>query len=128
MIQRSDPKAHVRHVEEGVLTTRPGTGGYRNATIAPALAAHGDFDIIASYRDFRSTAVKGGNGPALLLMILDNPTADELIVSRKHIHHASGFLTMTIVLEDKTASGDRLVAVNLAARSSAVALVDLAIS
>lgn len=90
VIQRGDPKAHVRHVEEGVLTTRPGTGGYRNATIAPALAAHGDFDIIASYRDFRSTAVKGGNGTALLLLFLDNPTSDELIVSRKHIHHASG--------------------------------------
>lgn len=90
VIQRGDPRAHVRHVEDGVLTTRPGTGGYRNATIAPALAAHGDFDIIASYRKFQSTAVKGGNGTALLLAILDNPTADELIVSRKHVHHTNG--------------------------------------
>lgn len=90
VIQRGDPKAHVRHVEEGVLTTRLGTGGYQNTTIAPALSAHGDFDIIVSYRKFHSTAVKGGNATALLLTILDNPTADELIVSRKHIHHANG--------------------------------------
>jgi hypothetical protein len=90
VIQRGDPKAHVRHVEDGVLATRPGTGGYCNVTISPALSVHGDFDIIASYRKFQSTAVKGGNGTALLLTILDNPTADELIVSRKHLHHTNG--------------------------------------
>lgn len=90
VIQRGDPNAHVRHVEDGVLTTRPGIGGYRNVTIAPALSVRGDFDIIASYRKFQSTAVKDGNGTALLLTILDNSTADELIVSRKHVHRMNG--------------------------------------
>jgi len=90
VIQRGDPKAHVKHVEEGVLTNRPGTGGYCNVTISPALSVHGDFDFIASYRKFQSTAVKEGNATAMLLTILDNSTADELIVSRKHIHRANG--------------------------------------
>ena len=39
VIQRGDPNAHVRHVDEGVLTTRPGIGGYRNVTLAPALGS-----------------------------------------------------------------------------------------
>lgn len=89
-IIRGDPKAHIRRVDEGVLTTRPGTGGYRNATIAPALSVHGDFDIIASYKEFETNPVEGGNGTAQLIAMLNNPTSDELIVSRKHIHNTNG--------------------------------------
>ena len=88
-ILRGDPQAHVRHVERGVLTTRPGTGGYRNATIAPGLKVHGDFDIIATYTDFESTAAEGGNGTAMLLAILNNATADECSVARRHVHRAN---------------------------------------
>lgn len=87
-ILRGDPKAHVRHIDTGVLETRPGTGGYRNATIAPRLIVHGDFDITATYRDFKSTAAEGGNGNAMLLAILDNATADESSVTRRHMHRA----------------------------------------
>lgn len=88
VILRGDPKTHIRHVEDGVLTSRPGTGGYRNATIAPRLMVHGDFDVIATYRDFRSTAVEGGNGTAMLLAILDNAMAEESSITRRHIHRA----------------------------------------
>ena len=89
VILRGDPQAHVRHVENGVLTARPGTGGYRNATIAPRLIIHGDFDITATYRDFKSTVAEGGNGNAMLLAILDNATADESSITRRHIHRAN---------------------------------------
>lgn len=88
-ILRGDPKAHVRHDERGLLTTRPGTGGYRNATIAPGLKVHGDFDIIATYTDFESSAARDGNGSAWLLAILDNATADEFSVARRHVHRAN---------------------------------------
>lgn len=88
-IIRGDPKAHVKHVEEGVLTTRPGTGGYRNATIAPGLSIRGDFDIIVSYQDFEASAVEGGNGTAMLMTILNNTTADESSVARKYVHRAN---------------------------------------
>tara|TARA_R110002072_G_C7978996_1_gene536066 strand:+ start:74368 stop:77838 length:3471 start_codon:yes stop_codon:yes gene_type:complete len=89
VILRGDPKVHVRHVQNGLLETRPGTGGYRNAAIAPRLMAHGDFDVIATYRDFKSTAAEGGNGNAMLLAILDNATADESLITRRHIHRTN---------------------------------------
>ena len=92
VILRGDPWTHVRHVENGVLTSRPGTGGYRNVTIAPRLMVHGDFDVIATYRDFKSTVAEGGNCNTMLLAILDNATADESSITRRHIHRANNIL------------------------------------
>lgn len=89
VVVRGDPKAHLKRVDEGLLATRPGTGGYRNVTIAPALRIRGDFDVIASYRDFEATAVEGGNATATLMAILSNATSDESAVSRKYVHRAN---------------------------------------
>ncbi|NQV24185.1 MAG: DUF1583 domain-containing protein, partial [Rhodopirellula sp.] len=88
-ILRGDSQAHIRHVENGVLATRPGTGGYRNATIAPRLRIHGDFDVTATYRDFESTAVENGHGNLMLISLLDNATADESSIIKRHKHQAN---------------------------------------
>ena len=89
-ILRGDPTEHVRHVEEGVLATRTGLGGYRNATITPGLKVHGDFDVIAKYDGFEASPSKEGNAALMLLLVLDNATTDECTVLKRHVRGANG--------------------------------------
>lgn len=72
---------------QGVVCTIAGTGGYRNATLAPRLSAEGDFDIIAEYDHFESEPPLKGSSSLMLVAFLQNSTNDECFVTRRHMSH-----------------------------------------
>lgn len=84
-VVRGNIGTQIMPTSRGLLATREGTGGYQNATVAPALRISGDFDVTVEYDDFQSTtAAVDGKTSLTLLAILDNDTDDEFYMSRRH--------------------------------------------
>lgn len=80
---RGNIDQHLRPVEGGLLATRDGTGGYRNATVAPSLQLFGDFDVIAEYNEYAAEIVGDGKTTVALIAFLENDTDDEFMVARR---------------------------------------------
>ena len=80
----------LRITPEGLVAIRPGSDGYRNTTIAPNLQMQGDFDITVAYDNFESAPTTKGSSSLMLVALLDNPTADEFFVTRRHMFYAEG--------------------------------------
>ena len=80
----------LRITPEGLVALRPGSDGYRNTTIAPNLQVQGDFDITVAYDNFESAPTTKGSSSLMLVALLDNPTADEFFVTRRHMFYAEG--------------------------------------
>ncbi|MCA9061184.1 MAG: DUF1583 domain-containing protein, partial [Planctomycetaceae bacterium] len=68
----------------GLHVHRDGTGGYLNATVASSLQIHGDFDVIAEFDEFSSSAVNGGSATIALMVVLENSSNDEHWIGRRH--------------------------------------------
>ncbi|MFG0331824.1 MAG: DUF1583 domain-containing protein [Maioricimonas sp. JB049] len=83
-------RVDLRSGPDGVTAMRHGTGGYCNATIAPQIEVHGDFDVIATYDQFESSPPEKGHCTVALMAILDNPSADEYFISRRDILRPGG--------------------------------------
>jgi hypothetical protein len=81
---RGNAGEHVKPIPEGLLATRSGTGGYLNATVAPALRIEGDFDITAEYEQFEAGGAINGAVTIGLIAELDNASTDEYSILRRH--------------------------------------------
>jgi len=83
-VMRGDPGTQLQRTPAGLLATRDGTGGYQNATVAPALEVGGDFDITAEFSQLDGEVGAEGKIMLALIAILDNATQDEFIVTRRY--------------------------------------------
>ena len=72
----------------GIKATLRGSGGYRNAKIAPRLSIHGDFAATVAYEDFESDPVEGGH--STLILIANMKSRDHAFVTRRHMSSAAG--------------------------------------
>lgn len=95
-IVRGTPEIHLKPTTDGLLATRDGTGGYLNATIAPALQISGDFDVVVEYDRFEAETADDGSATVALLANLDNASNDEYWVGRRHYPRANGTIEQIV--------------------------------
>lgn len=70
---------------QGVVSTISGTGGYRNASLAPRISVEGDFDITAEYKDFAARPSLKGSSSLLLVAFLQSKASEEYYITRRHM-------------------------------------------
>ncbi|MEQ9408942.1 MAG: DUF1583 domain-containing protein [Fuerstiella sp.] len=93
---RGSAADHLQFGSAGLLTRRPGAVGYHNTTIAPAAEIHGDFDVTVAYSQFQAETIVDGNNSVMLIVGLQNETADEFFVSRRQVHRAKDVIEQCI--------------------------------
>jgi hypothetical protein len=78
--------------DQGAVSTIVGTGGYRNATVAPRFSVEGDFDITAEYSDFAGQPSLKGSSSLMLVAFLQNKASEEYYITRRHMIPSPGSL------------------------------------
>lgn len=108
-IIKGNAEENLKVTPEGLLATRPCIGGYQNTTLAPNLQVNGDFDITVTYHDFQAAPTAGGSSSLMLVAMLDNATADECFVTRRHMFDATGIQQHIVqcVTVRKTPEGEK---------------------
>jgi WD40 repeat protein len=82
-----DLRKNFRGEPGGLRTSIVGTGGYRGAVVSPGLSIHGDFDVIVQYDEFVSQPSLKGSSSVMLTAVTQNESADENILTRRHMFH-----------------------------------------
>ena len=88
-VVKGNAKENFKVTPEGLVATRPSTGGYQHTTIAPNLQISGDFDVTVAYDNFQTAPTAGGSSSLILVALHDNATADECYVTRRHMVDAA---------------------------------------
>ena len=96
-------------VADGIQATISGPSGYRNATLAPQIRIHGDFDVIAEYDHLTTDPRIQGSSSIMLIANFENLTRDEGFITRRHTIAADSVPEQIVqcVTVKKTSEGEQ---------------------
>jgi hypothetical protein len=82
-VKQGDLSQHVSIQPDGVHVHRPAQRDYRSVVLAPSLTVSGDFDVSATFDGFVPDPRGDGSSSVMLIVVADNPDADEAALYRR---------------------------------------------